>query len=251
MFKKLAIVCLAAAVVAVAAGVSFSAKYPTKKINFIVPFAAGGGTDAVARKVADQLKRELGQDIVVINQVGGAGAVGMTDGSKKKGDGYNITVVTREVSWLYQMNLAQITPNDFKAIALVNEDPAVLLVKKDSPFKTVKDLVAYAKKNPGKLKFASTAKPNFYLLALEINQGVSFNQIPYNGAAEALPALLGGHVDLSMMSPGEAFAQIKDGSLRALAVASDVRFAGLPTVSTFKENGMNVITGTWRGLAVP
>ncbi|MDR2860299.1 MAG: tripartite tricarboxylate transporter substrate binding protein [Elusimicrobiota bacterium] len=248
MLKKVLVACLS---VAVLAGVAFAAKYPTKKINFIVPFAAGGGTDAVARKVADVLKKELGQDIVVINQVGGSGAVGMTDGSKKKGDGYNVTIVTRELSWLYQMKLAPVTPNDFKAVGLVNEDPAVLLVRKDSKFKTVKELVDYAKKNPGKLKFASTAKPNFYLLAVEINQGISFNQIPYNGAAEALPALLGGHVDLTMMSPGEAFAQIKDGSLRALAVASDVRFAGLPNVPTFKEQGMNVITGTWRGLAVP
>jgi tripartite-type tricarboxylate transporter receptor subunit TctC len=248
MFRKLLTGCLATAVIA---GISFAAAYPTKKINLIVPFAAGGGTDAVARKVADGLKKELGQDIVVINEVGGGGAVGMTDGAKKRGDGYNITVVTRELAWLYQMKLAQVTPNDFKAVGLVNEDPAVLLVRKDSPFKTVKDLVNYAKKNPGKLKFASTARPNFYLLALEINQNVSFNQIPYNGAAEALPALLGGHVDLSIMNPGEAFSQIKDGSLRALAVASDVRFEGLPKVPTFKEQGMNVITVTWRGLAVP
>jgi tripartite-type tricarboxylate transporter receptor subunit TctC len=225
--------------------------YPTEKINLIVPFAAGGGTDAVARKVADMLKTELGQDIVVLNQVGGGGAVGMTDGSAKKADGYNVTFVTRELSWLYQMELAQITPDSFKAVALVNEDPAVILVKADSPYQTVQDLIADAKANPGKLKFGSTAKPNFYLLALEINQGVKFNQIPYNGAAEALPALLGGHVDLTMMNPGEAIGQIQAGTLRPLAVASDVRFAGLPDVATFKELGIELVTGTWRGLAVP
>jgi len=126
-----------------------------------------------------------------------------------------------------------------------------MLVRPDSKFASVKDVLEAAKAAPGSVKFGSTAKPNFYLLALELNQKVKFNQIPYNGAAEAIPALMGGHVDFTMVNPGEAISQIKAGQLKPLGVASDVRMAGLPEVPTMTEQGYPIVTGTWRGLALP
>lgn len=234
----------------VASGVG-AGEYPNKEIRMIVPFAAGGGTDAVARSIAKLAEAELGKPIVIFNKTGGAGAVGMAEGARSRADGYTITMVTRELSWLYQMNLAPVKPDNFEPICLINEDPAVLLVGKNSPYKTAKDLIEAARLRPGSLKFGSTAKPNFYLLALEVDQDLSFNQIPYGGAAEVIPAILGGHVDMTMMNPGEAWAQIKAGELIPLAVCSDNRFAGLPDVPTMKEFGYNVSTGTWRGIAVP
>lgn len=226
-------------------------KFPEKNIELIVPFAAGGGTDAVARALASAAEKYLGQPIVIVNKTGGSGAVGMTEGAKSKPDGYTVTMITREIVSLPLMGLAQITADDFDLIANINQDPAIVLVKSDSKYKNIKELVDDAKKNPGKIKFASTAKPNFYVLALELNQGVKFNQIPYNGAAEAIPAVLGGHVDFTITNPGEAVAQIKAGQLRPLAVMAEKRFEDLKDVPTAIEEGINVVSGTWRGLAVP
>ena len=242
---------LMCAMVLVFGAAASAVDFPTKEVRMIVPFAAGGGTDAVARTVAKLAEGELGKPIVIFNKTGGAGAVGMAEGAKSKADGYTVTMVTRELSWLYQMGLAPVKPESFEPICLVNEDPAVMLVGKNSQYKTAGELVEAARAKPGSLKFGSTAKPNFYLLALEVDQKVAFNQIPYGGAAEVIPAILGGHVDLTMMNPGEAFAQIKAGELIPLAVCSEERFAGLPDVPTMKELGYNVVTGTWRGLAVP
>lgn len=248
--KKVALV-LCALMVAVFASTAMAADFPAKNVKLIVPFSAGGGTDAVARAVANIAEKYLGQPVVVINKTGGSGAVGMTEGAMAKKDGYTLTMITREIAWLPQMGLAQITPDNFDLVGLVNQDPAIALVRPDSSFKSVKEIVEATRKDPQSVKFASTAKPNFYLMALELNQDVSFNQIPYNGAAEAIPAVMGGHVDFTMVSPGEAIAQIKAGQLVGLGIASDVRSSTLPDVPTMMEQGIDVITGTWRGLAAP
>lgn len=227
------------------------AKFPEKNVQLIVPFAAGGGTDAVARALASAAEKELEQPVVVVNKTGGSGAVGMTEGANAKADGYTVTMITREIVSLPLMGLAQIKAEDFDLLANINQDPAIVLVKPDSKYQTIKDLIDDAKARPGAIKFASTAKPNFYILAVEIDQDVEFNQIPYNGAAEAIPAVLGGHVDFTMTNPGEAIAQIKANQLRPLAIMAEERIDALPDVPTMKEEGYDLVSGTWRGLAVP
>ncbi len=225
--------------------------YPSKNLNLIVPFGAGGGTDTIARKLGSILEKELNTQVVIINKTGGAGAVGMTYGAKAKKDGYTITMITREIVSLPLMKLSPITYKDFDLVSLVNMDPAILIVGKDSNFKTFDDIITAAKANPGKLKFASTAKPNFYALAIENACGVKFNHIPYNGAGEVIPALLGGHADFTLVGPGEAIGQIKARQLNALALMADKRINALPNVPTLKEEGHNIVSGTWRGIAVP
>ncbi len=225
--------------------------YPSKNINMIVPFSAGGGTDAVARKLGSLMEKELGTSVVIVNRTGGAGAVGMTFGATQKKDGYTITMITREIVSLPLMNLSPISYKDFELVSLVNMDPAVVLVEKDSKYQTLDELLADAKANPEKIKFASTAKPNFYALAIENEAGVKFNHIPYNGAGEVIPALLGKHADFSLMGPGEAIGQLKAGQLRALGIMADTRIESLPDVATLKELGHDVVSGTWRGIAVP
>ena len=225
--------------------------YPSKNINMIVPFSAGGGTDAVARKLGSLMEKELGTSVVIVNKTGGAGAVGMTFGATQKKDGYTITMITREIVSLPLMNLSPISYKDFELVSLVNMDPAVVLVEKDSKYQTLDELLADAKANPEKIKFASTAKPNFYALAIENEAGVKFNHIPYNGAGEVIPALLGKHADFSLMGPGEAIGQLKAGQLRALGIMADARIESLPDVATLKELGHDVVSGTWRGIAVP
>lgn len=228
-----------------------SLTFPEKNIELIVPFSAGGGTDAVARALANAAEKHLGQPITIINKAGGSGAVGMTEGSKASPDGYTVTMVTREIVSLPLMGLADVTADDFDLIANINQDPAVILVKSDSKYESVEELISDAKNNPEQIKFASTAKPNFYVLALEIDQGIKFNHIPYDGASEAIPAVLGGHVDFTITNPGEAISQIKAGQLKPLAIMSDDRIESLPDLPTLKEEGIDVQSGTWRGLAVP
>ncbi|WP_418642164.1 tripartite tricarboxylate transporter substrate binding protein [Vibrio chaetopteri] len=228
-----------------------AADYPAKNIRLVVPFGAGGGTDAVGRTLANSAKDILGQNIAVMNRTGGAGAVGMSFGAQQRADGYTLTVVTREIASLPQMGLMQHTADDFKLIRMVNLDPAVVLVSADSPYNTINDLIAEAKKADGAVKFASTAAPNFYLMALEKHQGIKLNAIPYNGASEAIPAVLGKHTDVTMVTPGEAIAQLRSGQLKALGVMSEERIAYIPDVPTLKEQGIDVKTGTWRGIGAP
>ncbi|MCV2401977.1 tripartite tricarboxylate transporter substrate binding protein [Marinomonas sp. C2222] len=241
---------LIAAAFTFVAGVS-AADYPAKTIRLVVPFSPGGGTDSVGRAIADAAKDELGRNMIVMNRTGGSGAVGMSFGAQQKPDGYTLTVVTREIASLPQMGLMQHDAEDFKLIRMVNLDPAVVLVSKDSPFNNINDLIAEAKKRDGGLKFASTAKPNFYLMALEKDQGIKLNAIPYNGASEAIPSVLGGHTQVTMVTPGEALSQIRAGQLKALGIMSEERIAFLPDTPTLKEQGVDVSTGTWRGIGAP
>ncbi|MFT7053876.1 MAG: tripartite-type tricarboxylate transporter receptor subunit TctC [Psychromonas sp.] len=230
---------------------TFAADYPAKNIRLVVPFGAGGGTDSVGRTLANSAKDILGVSISVMNRTGGAGAVGMSYGAQQRPDGYTLTVVTREIASLPQMGLMQNTADDFKLIRMVNLDPAVVLVPADSPFNTINDLIAEAKKNPGEVLFASTAAPNFYLMALEKAQDIKLNAIPYNGSSEAIPSVLGHHTQVTMVTPGEAIAQLRSGQLKALGVMSAERISYIPDVATLKEQGIDVTTGTWRGIGAP
>ncbi|MBC2857133.1 tripartite tricarboxylate transporter substrate binding protein [Cetobacterium sp. 2A] len=231
--------------------VSFAKNYPSKNINLVVPFGAGGGTDAVARKLASIAEKELNKPIIIINKTGGAGAVGMTYGAKTKKDGYTVTMITREIISLPLMKLSPITSKDFDLIGLINMDPAIVLVNKDSKYNNISDLINDAKENPNMVKFASTAKPNFYALAIETSEKVKFNHIPYNGAGESIPAVLGNHSDFTIVGPGEAIGQIKGGQLKAIGIMASNRLETLNDIPTLKEQGYNIISGTWRGLAVP
>ncbi|WP_116871937.1 tripartite tricarboxylate transporter substrate binding protein [Vibrio splendidus] len=249
MSKLLKSIMLAAGILVSATSVA--ADYPSKNIRLVVPFGAGGGTDAVGRTLANSAKDVLGQNISIMNRTGGAGAVGMSFGAQQRADGYTLTVVTREIASLPQMGLMRHTADDFRLIRLVNLDPAVVLVAKDSPYNTINDLIKEARDNPGSVKFASTAAPNFYLMSLEKDQDIKLNAIPYNGASEAIPAVLGNHTDVTMVTPGEAIAQLRSGQLKALGVMSEERIQYIPDVPKLKEQGIDVVTGTWRGIGAP
>lgn len=231
--------------------VCFSATYPSKTIRLVVPFGAGGGTDAVGRALADSLKDILNTDVLVMNRIGGAGAFGMSYGATQRADGYTLTMITRELVSLPQMGLMKHDSSDFKLVRMVNLDPAIVLVGSDSAFNSIRDLIAEAKKENSHIEFASTAAPNFYLMALEKDQDIKLDAIPYNGSSEAIPALLKNHADVTMVTPGEAINHIKSGKLKSLGVMSESRINSLPDIPTLKEQGVNVVTGTWRGVAVP
>lgn len=226
-------------------------KYPTKPIELIVPFAAGGGTDAVGRALAEALKGVLKQDVVVVNKTGGGGAVGMSEGLKAKPDGYTLTMVTREVVSLPLQGQAPFKTFDFKLIGNVNMDPTVIVVSSNSKYKTIEELLADLKANPGKLNFAASVTPNFYALQFTDAAKVKFVTVPFQGAAPAMTEVLAGRADFGIYGPGEVKAQVDAGKLRPLAVMADKRFDGLKDVPTLKEKGIDAVTGTYRGIAVP
>ena len=225
--------------------------YPEKPIEIIVPFAPGGGTDAVGRALAESFKKTLNQDVVVVNKTGGSGAVGMQEGLSAQPDGYKLTVVTREVTSLPILKLAPFQTLDFKFVGSVNKDPGVLVVKGDSKYKTLEDFLAALKDSKGKMKFAASAVPNYYGIQLAKESKSDFITIPFQGAAPAIIEILGGRVDFGLYNPGEIKAQLESGELRALAVMSDERFSGLKDVPTFKEKGLDIVSETYRGIAVP
>lgn len=256
MRKKLSLVVIAMLIASLAvAGCGGAkkeeAKYPTKPIEMIVPFAAGGGTDAVGRALAEALKGVLKQDVVVVNKTGGGGAVGMAEGLKAKADGYTITMVTREVVSLPLQGQAPFKTFDFKLIGNVNMDPTVIVVPSTSKYKTIEDLLADLKANPGKLNFAASVTPNFYALQFTDAAKVNFVTVPFQGAAPAITEVLAGRADFGIYGPGEVKAQIEAGKLRPLAVMAEKRFDGLKDVPTLKEKGIDAVTGTYRGIAVP
>lgn len=230
-------------------------KFPTKAITIIVPYAAGGGTDAVARGIGKSAEPFLKQPVTVVNKVGANGATGMTDGFNAAPDGYTVTMITVELVMNPAMGAVTWNPNDFKAVMRLNSDVAAVTVKADSPYKTFEDFIKAAKDKPGQLKVGANAPGAIWHLAalnLQEKANVKFNIMPYpGGAAPAITDLLGGHIDAVSVSAAEVSQHVKAGKLRILAVLAPERMKGYPDVPTAKEKGVDVSISTWRGLGVP
>lgn len=230
-------------------------KFPTKGISIIVPFAAGGGTDAIGRALAKSAEAAFGQPVTVVNKVGANGATGTTDGLNSSADGYTVTMSTVEIAMNPILGNVAWKPSDFKAVILLNTDAAAVTVKADSPYQTFQDFINAAKANPGKLKIGANAPGAIWHLAalnLQEKAGVQFNLIPFpGGAGPAITDLLGGHIDAVTVSAAEVSQHVKAGKLRILAVMANDRVKGFPDVPTAKEQGIDVQVSTWRGLSVP
>jgi tripartite-type tricarboxylate transporter receptor subunit TctC len=201
-----------------------AADYPNRTIVVICPWAAGGGTDRVARFLADQLQRELGQPVVVQNQTGGSGARGHAAGARARPDGYTMTMGTFELSTMRAMGISDLTYRDFLPLMQVNADPAAIIVRSDAPWHSLADLLNELRSRPGKLKMSGTAAGGAWDLAragllrqaeLPIESVV---WVPSQGSAPSLVELLGGHVDAVCCSIPEAQSQLEAGQLRVLCV---------------------------------
>lgn len=232
-------------------------KYPTRPIQLICPWGAGGGTDRVARMLAVLLEKDLGQPVTVVNRTGGGGAVGHTAGATASPDGYTLTIVTVEIAMMHWMGLAKVTYKDFKPVGLVNLDPAGVNVRADAPWKTLKELLDYAKANPGKLKATGTGKGGIWDLAragMLKAAGIPIDAIPWvpsEGAAPGLAELVAGGVQVVTCSLPEARSMIEAKKVKALAIMGEKRADLFPEVPTLKELGINWSMGTWRGIGVP
>src|SRR6059058_4382496 len=249
---------IAALAVAFVVGPAFAA-YPERPITLIVPWGAGGGTDAVARFFAAYLEKDLGQPVNVVNRTGGNGVVGHSAIAQAQPDGYTIGMITVEISMMHWQGLTELGPRSYTPLALMNEDPPGISVSGSSPYKTVKELAdAIKAAPPGKLKASGTGQGGIWHLALVgwmKALGLPANQVgwvPSNGAAPAMQDLAAGGLDLCTCSIPEARAIIEAGKARALAIMAPARNPSFPDVPTLKEAmGIDYSTGAWRGIAGP
>ncbi|MBI4842088.1 MAG: tripartite tricarboxylate transporter substrate binding protein [candidate division NC10 bacterium] len=244
-------------VTTVPAPAAAQAKYPSRPIQLICPWAAGGGTDRIARMVAVLLEKELGQPVTVVNRTGGSGAVGHTAGATAAPDGYTITIVTVELAMMHWMGLTPLTYREFTPAVLLNIDPAGVQVAATSEWKTLKQLLDYVKANPGKAKASGTGKGGIWDLAragMLKTAGMPIDAMPWvpsTGAATGLQELVAGGVQVVTASLVEGRPLIEAGKVRPLAHMADKRDPAFPNVPTLKEQGINWTMGAWRGIALP
>jgi tripartite-type tricarboxylate transporter receptor subunit TctC len=248
---------LLAAVFLIASSIAH-AQYPTRPVQLIVPWGAGGGTDATARIIASLLEKELKQPFNVVNRTGGSGVVGHQAIASAPADGYTIGMITVEITMMHWVGLTPLTHMDYTPIGLVNADPAGVHVRVDSPYKSVKDLIAAIKANPGKMKASGTGQGGIWHLAIAgllKDQGVDPNALPWvpsNGAAPGLQDMVAGGVDVVPCSVPEARSMIDAGKVRALAIMDPNPPALYPNVPTLKkELGTDWAIAAWRVIAAP
>ena len=231
--------------------------YPNKQIRFIVPFAAGGGGDAVARLLAQRLGEQIGEAVAVENKAGAGGIIGSSFVLKSPPDGY--TVLNMSSTYAIQAaigkNLNFDPIKDMQPIIMVSRDPVVMIVRTASPLNNVKDLIAAAKASPGKLTHGSAGIGSIAHLGTEelaFMMGVSLVHVPYKGSSQAFSDLLGGNVDMMLTSATFASPYLKSGRVKALGIAGKERMPNLPDVPTFEEQGIkgyDVVD--WKAVAGP
>jgi tripartite-type tricarboxylate transporter receptor subunit TctC len=232
--------------------------WPTKPVRFLVPFAPGGTSEIVARSVAAELTKQLGQSVYVENKPGGAGTVAMIEASKSAPDGHTIIlghVGTLAVNPYMMPNHPYDVNKEFIPVTLLAKVPNVFVIHPDVPAKNLKEFIAYAKKNPGKLDYGSAGNASAGHLAMEylkLVAGISLTHIPYRGTGPQLADLLAGRTHASSAGLPALGAHIRAGKLRAIAVGTLQRIPALPDVPTVVETGFKDFeTSQWYGILAP
>jgi len=232
--------------------------YPNKPIRLVVPFPAGGGTDIIAREVAQKLSTTLGWTFVIDNRPGSGGNLGVDTAAKAAPDGYTLALGQTSnlaINPALYSKMPYDPVKDLAPVGLVASAPLVLVVAADSPYKTLADVVNASKAKPGSLNFASPGNGTVAHLASELLQktaGVKFIHVPYKGMAQAATDVIGGQVQLYMSSVPTLLGHIKNGKMRAIAVTSVKRVDDLPQVPTVAESGYKGFEAvTWFGVVAP
>lgn len=233
--------------------------WPSRTITLVVPFPPGGVADTVGRPVAQALSKELKQTVVVENKAGAGGAIGTAAVAKAEPDGYtmllslsSLTTIPEADKVLGKRSLFQLS--QLKPIARFTADPTVLVVRADSPWKTVKEFVEAVRSKPGTYTFSSSGNYGTMHVPMEMlkaNANIDLLHVPFTGAAPAITGLLGGQIDATATGPASVVQHIKSGKLRALAHWGDAPLASLPDVPSLKESGYPVEYAQWSGLFVP
>ena len=248
----------AAACAVAAPGLLAQVAWPSKAIRFVVPFAPGGTSEIVARSVAAELTRQLGQSVYVENKPGGAGTIAMAEVAKAAPDGYTVILThvgTMAVNPYMLKNQPYDVNKDFLPVTLLAKVPNVFVIHPDVPAKNFQEFVAYVKKNPGQLNYGSAGNASAGHLAMEylkLVTGMFITHIPYRGTGPQLTDLLSGRTQASSAGMPALGAQIRAGKLRPIAVGTQQRIAALPDVPTVAELGFkNFETSQWYGMHVP
>jgi tripartite-type tricarboxylate transporter receptor subunit TctC len=243
--------CMAASTASLAQG------YPNKPVRLIVPFPAAGATDLFARTLGQKMSEKLGATLIVDNKPGAGGAIGSDMVAKAPPDGYTLllaTTSTHSIGPAITSKLPYDTVRDFSPIAHVGDAPSIMLVPVDSPAKTVREWIAYAQKNPGKLNYASSGNGTIVQLTAELfkaQAGVFVTHIPYKGTALAIPDLISGKVDVLFDSLPTGMPHVRDGRLRALGVTTLKRSALAPELPPIADTLPGFESNTWFGFYGP
>jgi tripartite-type tricarboxylate transporter receptor subunit TctC len=237
-------------------GAAVAQQYPSKPIRIVVPFAPGGGSDFIARFMAQRLTTGLGQQVIVENKPGAGGMLGIEQGVKSPADGYTLTLIASSYTVnpsIYKFSFDPVS--DITPIIQLSQGPLLIVSKPSLPVKTTKDLIDMAKAKPGQINFASSGQGSVIHMATELFQsmaGIKMNHIPYKGTGPALTDTLGGQTDVFFSSTATAVPHVQSGKLKAIAVTSAKRIPALPDVPTVAESGLpgyDVIL--WHGLIGP
>jgi tripartite-type tricarboxylate transporter receptor subunit TctC len=233
--------------------------YPNRPVNVIVPFPPGGVVEVTGRPALQALQKQMKQPFILLNKPGAGGSIGAAAVANAKPDGYTLLFAVASVSTNPEADrVAGRTPafelDQLAPVALLTADPVVLMVRADSPYKTIQDLVDDAKKRPGDINYSSSGNYGTYHVATEMfanAAGIKMRHIPYQGGGPALLAVLSGEVNVGLLGPSIAAAQIKAGKMRALASWGAKRMPAMPDLPTLKELGYNVEYAIWTGIFAP
>src|SRR5438046_79581 len=239
--------------------VSAQEVYPAKPIALVVPFSPGGVADIVARPVADAMSRLLSTPVVIENKAGAGGGIGMGYVAKAKPDGYTLLLALSSISIIPEADKVtgrapMYQLNQFVPVARFTADPTVLAVRADSPWTTLQEFVADAKKRPGAITYGSSGNYGTMHMPMEMfagNAGIRLLHVPYTGAGPAVVGLLGGNIDAIASGPSTVIQHVKAGKLRVLASWGDKRLASLPDIPTLSESGYDAVFFQWSGLFAP
>ena len=247
------------ALIVAAGSASAQDAFRSKPITVVVPFPPGGVADIVARPVADAMSRQLNTPVVIENKAGAGGGIGMGYAAKAKPDGYTLLMALSSISILPEADkvlgrapLYQL--NQFVPIARFTADPTVLAVRAESPWKTLAEFVADAKRRPGAITYGSSGNYGTMHMPMEMfaaSAGIKLLHVPYTGAGPAVVGLLGGAVDALSTGPSTVIAHAKAGKLRILATWGEKRLASLPDAPTLAESGYDAVFYQWTGLFAP
>lgn len=225
-----------------------------KQVTIVVPYAAGGASDTTARIFASELEKSLGTKILVTNVTGASGSVGLEQVRNSKPDGYTIAYMPVESTMIKALGFTDLSTEDFRFIGRAMTIPAAITVKADSPWQTFEDFIKYAKENPEKIQVGNSGTGSIWQIAavsVEKKCDVKFTHVPFDGAAPAVAALLGGNIQAVAVSPSEVKNNVDSGDFRVLAVLGENRSSVVPDVKTAKELGVDVTIQGWGGFAVP
>jgi putative tricarboxylic transport membrane protein len=250
MKRVLAIAAAALFAVTIAAK---AAPYPNNTVRLLCWSSAGAPLDVMIRQLGKQLGDILGQTFVVENRPGGEGAIAMATVINKPADGYTILSTTSSMSFAMATKDNQHTAAEFTVLPALQSEPSAIAVKGDSRFKTMKEFIDFIRDHPDQVSVGGFSSAGFHQYVFyRLQQEAHFKSIwvPFKGGQDAALALLGGHIDVAIMTPSSALSQIKNGDIRLLGISSAERNEYFPEVPTFKEQGYNVVASIWRGIMV-